>query len=214
MRPNGSTYSTSPVRSTSPPVVGSVGPRRNGCALSSTDPRLACRHPRLRSQRSARHPRRQPARRSVLCTAVRRPGPSRQLGAVRVPQPGGEGLLPRLGHHRRRRRRNPPVGSRSRPLRLAAVRPHRRAVHSQRRVPGPLGCTQREAPPHRREALPPPRGGRTDPRLRIARATGDPGQKLLVYSAQPASHSHEALNLLASWASTPAATVDESVDEH
>jgi len=32
---------------------------------------------------------------------------------------------------------------------------------------------------------------------------GDPGQKLLVYSAEPGSASHEALQLLASWASTP-----------
>lgn len=32
---------------------------------------------------------------------------------------------------------------------------------------------------------------------------GDPGQKLLVYSAEPVSPSHQALHLLASWASTP-----------
>jgi len=32
---------------------------------------------------------------------------------------------------------------------------------------------------------------------------GDPGQRLLVYSAEPASPSHQALQLLASWASTP-----------
>jgi transcriptional regulator with XRE-family HTH domain len=32
---------------------------------------------------------------------------------------------------------------------------------------------------------------------------GDPGQKLLVYSAEPGSPSHQALHLLASWASTP-----------
>jgi transcriptional regulator with XRE-family HTH domain len=38
---------------------------------------------------------------------------------------------------------------------------------------------------------------------------GDPGQKLLVYSAEPASPSHQALHLLASWASTPQ---DEATD--
>lgn len=38
---------------------------------------------------------------------------------------------------------------------------------------------------------------------------GDPGQKLLVYSAEPGSPSRHALDLLASWASTPdAATID------
>ena len=34
---------------------------------------------------------------------------------------------------------------------------------------------------------------------------GDAGQRILVYSAEPASASQQALDLLASWASTPAA---------
>ena len=42
---------------------------------------------------------------------------------------------------------------------------------------------------------------------------GDPGQKLLVYSAEPGSRSQEALDLLASWATTPAVVPDERVDE-
>jgi hypothetical protein len=42
---------------------------------------------------------------------------------------------------------------------------------------------------------------------------GDPGQKLLVYSAEPGSRSQEALDLLASWAGTPAVVTDEPVDE-
>jgi transcriptional regulator with XRE-family HTH domain len=42
---------------------------------------------------------------------------------------------------------------------------------------------------------------------------GDPGQKLLAYSAEPGSRSQEALDLLASWASTPAVVTDEPVDE-
>jgi hypothetical protein len=35
---------------------------------------------------------------------------------------------------------------------------------------------------------------------------GDSGQRILVYSAEPGSRSQEALDLLASWATTPAAT--------
>jgi transcriptional regulator with XRE-family HTH domain len=39
---------------------------------------------------------------------------------------------------------------------------------------------------------------------------GDPGQKMVFYSAEPGSPSRERLDLLASWASTPAAPVDEA----
>ncbi len=42
---------------------------------------------------------------------------------------------------------------------------------------------------------------------------GDPGQKILVYSAEPGSPSRERLDVLASWASTPAAPVDPAHDE-
>jgi len=38
---------------------------------------------------------------------------------------------------------------------------------------------------------------------------GDPGQTLLVYTAEPASPTHDALQLLASWTSTDAASGDE-----
>jgi transcriptional regulator with XRE-family HTH domain len=38
---------------------------------------------------------------------------------------------------------------------------------------------------------------------------GDPGQRMLIYSAEPGSPSHQALHLLASWATTPH---DEPVD--
>ena len=38
---------------------------------------------------------------------------------------------------------------------------------------------------------------------------GDPGQRILVYSAEPASPSQHALDLLASWVATPAPTGDE-----
>jgi transcriptional regulator with XRE-family HTH domain len=43
---------------------------------------------------------------------------------------------------------------------------------------------------------------------------GDVGQKLIVYTAEPGSPSQHAIDLLASWATTPtAAQVDQSVDE-
>lgn len=42
---------------------------------------------------------------------------------------------------------------------------------------------------------------------------GDPGQKLLVYSAEPGSPSRQALDLLASWASTPEATAIDVREE-
>lgn len=42
---------------------------------------------------------------------------------------------------------------------------------------------------------------------------GDHGQKMLVYSAEPASPSAEALSLLASWACAPAPSVDQAVDD-
>ena len=47
--------------------------------------------------------------------------------------------------------------------------------------------------------------GDLDPRLRSARPPRRPGQRILIYSAEPASRSQQALDLLASWATTPAA---------
>ena len=41
---------------------------------------------------------------------------------------------------------------------------------------------------------------------------GDNGQRILVYSAEPASRSQEALDLLASWAAAPAAGADRMTD--
>jgi transcriptional regulator with XRE-family HTH domain len=42
---------------------------------------------------------------------------------------------------------------------------------------------------------------------------GDPGQRLLFYSAEPGSPSRERLDLLASWASTPGAAVEQGHDD-
>lgn len=44
---------------------------------------------------------------------------------------------------------------------------------------------------------------------------GDTGQRILVYTAEPGSTSHEALDLLASWAATPVSpTLGNHPDEH
>lgn len=42
---------------------------------------------------------------------------------------------------------------------------------------------------------------------------GDPGQKMLFYSAEPASPSAEGLGLLASWACAPAPSVHQAIDD-
>lgn len=42
---------------------------------------------------------------------------------------------------------------------------------------------------------------------------GDPGQTIFVYMAEPNSASHEALNLLASWTTTPAQVSISEGDE-
>jgi hypothetical protein len=41
----------------------------------------------------------------------------------------------------------------------------------------------------------------------------DPAQRLLVYQAEPGSPSHDALNLLASWITAPAAEVAAERDD-
>jgi transcriptional regulator with XRE-family HTH domain len=58
---------------------------------------------------------------------------------------------------------------RAEPLRPAALRSHRRAVHPQRRVPDPLGGPQRQVPPHRKQDPPPPGRRRPHPHLRSTR---------------------------------------------
>jgi hypothetical protein len=68
-----------------------------------------------------------------------------------------------------------------------------------------VGGPQREAPPHRGQALPHPVVGQLTLDFESLDLPGDPGQKVLVYSAEPGSPSRQALDLLASWASTPEA---------
>ena len=80
--------------------------------------------------------------------------------------PGRRRLLPRLGPRRHRARRAPALRGRPQPLRPPALRPGRRAVDAQRRVPRPLGRAQRALPPHRHEAHPPPGRRRAGPQLR------------------------------------------------
>jgi MmyB-like transcription regulator ligand binding domain len=41
----------------------------------------------------------------------------------------------------------------------------------------------------------------------------DSGQRMLVYTAEPGSPSHDALQLLASWATIPAAATTTSIDD-
>ena len=96
---------------------------------------------------------------------LRRPDPAAEHRPVRVPQPSCRPSSSSTGTASP----NDTVGilrqpSRPRPLRQAPLGPHRRAVHPQRRVPGPLGRPRRQPPPQRRQALPPPRRRRPHPR--------------------------------------------------
>ena len=72
----------------------------------------------------------------------------------------------------------------------------------------PLGRTQRPRAPDRRQALPPSRRRRPHPHVRDARAHSRPRPAAPRLSAEPGSASHDALNLLGSWAATvePATT--------
>ena len=65
----------------------------------------------------------------------------------------------------------PPCRGRTRPLRQGALRPRRRALHPQRRLPPALGSARRAVPPHRSQAVPPPTRRRPRARLRSLRAS-------------------------------------------
>ena len=72
-----------------------------------------------------------------------------QQRPVRLPRPARDRVLPRLGQGRQRHRRPAARRGRPRPLRPAAVRPDRGAVHPQRRVPASDGppTTSGSTPP-------------------------------------------------------------------
>jgi hypothetical protein len=57
--------------------------------------------------------------------------------------------------------------------------------------------------------------GDLTPSYEALELSGDPGQRILIYLAEPGSQSQHALDLLASWSSTPTeASVPERANEH
>ena len=103
---------------------------------------------RRSSATSRRLPGRQRARPRAVRAGVREPRAAGEQRAVHVPRPGGARLLSRLGSAGLRARRGAALARRPQPARPRPPRPHRRAVHPQRRVPRPLGGAQRPVPPH------------------------------------------------------------------
>ena len=119
-----------------------------------------------RAQRPPGLPRRQRARPRALRAGVRQPRAARQQRPLHLPRSRRRRLLPRLGPRRLRACRSPALRGGSQPVRPPAVRPRRRAVDAQRRVPRPLGRAQRALPPHRHQAHPPSGRRRARPELR------------------------------------------------
>ena len=97
------------------------------------------RHPRVRTQRTPRHPGRQRARGRALRAGVRPAGQATQHRQVRLPRPAVQRVLPGLGRGRQRHRR--PAARRGRPqsLRPGTLRPDRGTLHAQRRPSGSGG---------------------------------------------------------------------------
>ena len=139
----------------------------------------------------------------LLLRAVRRPGPAGQLGALPLPQLPRHRVLRGLGHHRQRRRRHPSCRGRPRPLRPAAVRPHRRALHTKYEFR--VRWATYNVKLHRTgvKRFRHPLVGELTLDFESLELPGDPGQSMLVYTAEPASPTRERLDLLASWSSTP-----------
>ena len=129
--------------------------RRTGTPERSANRRRAHRDARRRTQRTPRHPLLQPTRTSPLHRRTRRQHAPDERCALHLPQLTLGRVLRRLERHSQRRSRHSPRRSRTRPLRPPTHRPHRRTLHTQRRVPRPLGRPQRQTPQHRSEDLPP-----------------------------------------------------------
>ena len=158
------------------------------------------------------HPRRDDRRRRTCATAASTSSPPTDLGRalyaplfdepgraaqqrpVRLPRPARAGLLRRLGHGRQRRRRVPARRGRPRPLRQGPVRPRRRALHPQRGVPhagGPPTTCATTAPARKR--LHHPLVGDLDLDYEALELPGDPGLRIIVYTAEPDSPIADAL---------------------
>ena len=95
--------------------------------------------------------------RALYAPRLRQPRAAGQQRPLHLPGPRRRRLLPRVGSGRHRARRPPALRGRPQPVRPAALGPDRRALDAQRRVPRPLGGTQRALPPHRHQAHPPSR---------------------------------------------------------
>ena len=67
-----------------------------------------------------------------------------------------------------------------------------------------MGSPQRQAASLRHQTLPPPVVGDLTFAFEAFDLAADTGQRMLVYTVEKGSASHDALNLLASWAATPA----------
>lgn len=86
-------------------------------------------------------------------------------------------------------------------------------LHAQRGLPHPLGRAQRwfhrSGTKHFHHAL----VGDLTLTYEARELPADPGQRIFVYTAEPDSPSHEALNLIASWTATPAEASSAHADQ-
>ena len=141
--------------------------------------------------------------RALYAPMLRRPATAREHRALRVPRPGGAGVLRRLGPRRRRHRRHPALRG-------------RHATRTTRRSPSSIGelSTRSEIFRTRWAAhnvrfhrtgvkkLHHPVVGDLELDFEAMEFPSDPGLTLLVYTAAAGTPTADALELLASWAAT------------